>query len=169
MGERLSEDLKIPFISKDIIKELLFDKIGSPESRDENYAYGRAAMSTIFTLIKEFQASNKPLSVDCAFYANESAADLTTYNIDVDKIMQIYVVAKPDRLMQRFNDRIERGMRHLGHGDVVKSDAAIFNEYIKKYAPLDIPHTISIDTSQLTDSDYSELLEQASKFIKSSV
>lgn len=169
LGNRLSKDLGVPFIGKDTIKELLFDELGHPINREVNYAYGRIATSAIFSIIKEYCQLDMPLIIDCAFYAKEAAEDMEGLGIYMDDLLQIYVTAPPSILMERFNNRLLNGERHVGHKDMTKNSVKDFIEYTKRYSPLDISRTISIDTSESIDDWYKDLRGGVSKFLNLSV
>jgi predicted kinase len=165
LGLRLSKGTGVPYIGKDTIKELLFDTIGSPANREENYAYGRVAIATLFNIISECIALNKPLIVDCAFYAKEAAADIERYNIDTQQVLQLYLSAPPEVLMGRFNARLDNNVRHLGHGDTKKDDAHLFAEHVNKCQPLDIQNTLYVNTVDLDDKKYEALQRQVDEFL----
>ncbi len=169
LAQKLSKDLNVPYIGKDTVKELLFDTIGLPGTREENYAYGRIAIATLFKIIQEFQEADKALIADCAFYAKEAADDLKAHAINTDHILQLYLTATPQVLLERFNGRIARGERHKGHGDIVKDDISVFVDYSAKYQPLEIPNTITVDTAQLDEKAYITLKDKVALFLKSSV
>lgn len=165
LGKRLSKDTGVPYIGKDTVKEMLFDTIGTPMNREENYAYGRTAIATLFHIISECIALNKPLIVDCAFYAKEAAADIERYNIDPQQVLQLYLSAPPEVLMERFNARLDTHERHVGHGDTKKDDVQLFAEYTNKYQPLDIQNTLYINTVDLDDKQYEALQRQVDEFL----
>ena len=169
LGMRLSKGVGVPYIGKDTVKELLFDTIGYPANREENHAYGRVAIATLFNLISECVALGKPLIVDCAFYAKEAAADMEQYAIDTQQVLQLYLVAPPQVLMERFNSRLKNGERHDGHGDVKKDDAKLFAEYIKKYEPINIQNTIYVNTADFDDKKYETLQRQVAEFLSAGV
>lgn len=169
LGKRLSVDLEVPYIGKDTVKEMLFDTIGIPVDRNENYAYGRVAIATLFNLIQECVQLDKPLIADCAFYAKEAAADLYRYDIDTRQVLQLYLSAPPVVLMNRYNDRLASGDRHSGHGDAKKDDVTVFAEYSKKYEPLDINNTIYVNTADFDEHNYAVLQRQVAEFFSAGV
>lgn len=169
LGMRLSKGTGVPYIGKDTIKEVLFDTIGTPASREENYAYGRVAIATMFNIISECIALNKPLIVDCAFYAKEAAADIERYNINMRQLLQLYLSAPPEVLMERFNGRLDDNTRHRGHGDTKKNNVELFAEYTNKYQPLDIQNTIYINTADFDDKKYEALQRQIDEFLSAGV
>ena len=169
LGMRLSKDIGVPYIGKDTVKEMLFDTIGHPANREENYAYGRVAIGAIFNIISECVVIGKPVIVDCAFYAKEAAAGLERYSIDEQQLLQLFLVAPPEVLMERFNTRLESGERHEGHGDSIKDDAGVFAEYIRKYEPFDIQNTIYVDTVDFDDKKYEALQRQVAEFLSAGV
>lgn len=166
LAKRLSHDLAVPYLGKDTIKELFFDVIGYPESREQNHAYGRVAMATLFSLVAEYAKLHKPLIIDCAQYDKEAAAELSDYVLDTSHILQLYLTASPRVLQQRYNDRLAAGERHVGHGDTIKSDPGVFDEYSKLYRPLNVKNTITVDTTQFSDDDYATIVQRIRRFIR---
>lgn len=169
LAKKLSADTGIPYIGKDTIKEFLFDTVGYPVDREESRAYGRIAIGTIFATMAEFQVTGRPLIVDCALHIDEAVDDLSRHNIDTKSILQLYLLADPKVLMERFNTRLINKERHPGHGDSIKDDEMVFREYIKKYQPLSIANTITVDTVKLDKGVYSVLKDRVARFLQSGV
>lgn len=71
MAEALSERLKIPVISKDTIKELLFDNVGF-QSRAEKVKLGIASMEIMYYAAGQLMKAGQPFILENNFeYSSE--------------------------------------------------------------------------------------------------
>lgn len=59
MAKFLSKKLKLPVISKDTIKELLFDYIGF-QSREEKVLLGTTSMEIMYNMAKQLMEVGQP-------------------------------------------------------------------------------------------------------------
>ena len=66
MARKLSKELDLPVISKDDIKEIMFDDVGF-KSREEKVALGVAAMNIMYYIAEQFMKLNKPFILENNF------------------------------------------------------------------------------------------------------
>lgn len=161
LAKRLSEDLGIGILTKDGIKEMLYDSIGIPEDVDRSIMYGTAAMRAFFVIVDEWLKSDskRHLILESAFFADYADKDFADIKSKYDPgLMQIYVTADADVRKQRFADRVNTGLRHEGHRDFERKDV-FHDETDSRYRPIAIQHTISIDTTNFDNVDYDGLLK----------
>lgn len=117
LGRRLSEELKIPFIGKDDVKEILFETLGW-EDRQWSMRLGAASFEILFHVLERQLAAAKSAVVETAFIPHYHTARFRglqeAYGF---RPVQIVCSANDEVLFQRFTRRIESGERHPGHAD----------------------------------------------------
>jgi len=163
----LSKELKLPFVSKDTIREVLFERL---DWKDRPWAQllGRASVDMMFYFAEAELVVNRSIIMDNSFdpgISNSRFQELKAeYQAD-----SIQIVCNSDRetLFKRFKARAETGNRHPGHGD---SDALNqLYEYLgdDKSQTLDIQgEVIEVDTTDFEKIDYQAILNQVKSFLE---
>lgn len=114
MAKLLSEKLNLPFISKDSIKELLFDTVGF-NSREEKVNLGTASMDIMYYFAEQLMKCNKPFILENNFeYSSKESlmSILIKYSYDV---LTITLTGDYEKIYQRFAERNFSPERHRGH------------------------------------------------------
>lgn len=110
----LSEQLHIPMVSKDIIKERLYDTVGF-KNRDEKVSLGVAAMDILYYFAEQHLLAGQPVILENNF-ENSSKPGLQRL---VDRyqceILTVYFHAELRTVHQRFLVRDRSPERHRGH------------------------------------------------------
>jgi predicted kinase len=160
LSRRLAKDLDFVLLSKDDFKELLYDVLGKPPTREESTTYGLAATKALYASAEVFLGSGKSVILESAFTRGLAEVDIddlvTKTNAQVE---QLYITASPKIRLERFEARIKSGERHAGHPS---SEGIVSEEYFAndsdRYGPLAIDDTIEINTNVFDDDNYKELL-----------
>lgn len=130
LGRRIADDLRLPFINKDGIKELLFDTLGWSD-RAWSKRLGAATYAILFHVVEAQLRAGASLVVESNFhptYDNEKFATLQkTYSFAA---LQVRCLADGDVLFARFKARAESGERHPGHVDDLNYDE--FEEMLRR-------------------------------------
>ena len=137
MAEVISEKLKLPVISKDIIKELLFDNVGF-RSRAEKVNLGIASMEIMYYFAGQLMKAGQPFILENNFeYSSEHGIKnlLEKYQYSA---LTISLTGDYKVIYQRFLEREDSPDRHRGH---VVNDC--YPE--KKENTLKTPKTISYE------------------------
>src|SRR5438552_4231834 len=66
LGKRLADDLQLPFLSKDRIKETLFDTLGWSD-REWSRKLGAATMEVLYSFMETELAAGRSFLVECNF------------------------------------------------------------------------------------------------------
>ncbi len=114
MAKYLAKELKIPMISKDQIKEILFDDLGFC-SREEKVKEGIAAMHIMYYMAEQMMKVNKPfiLENNFEFISKEELMELLEkYNYQA---VTVTLTGDYNVIYQRFLERNEGPERHRGH------------------------------------------------------
>lgn len=161
LARRLASDLCLPLVSKDSIREVLFDRLGW---KDRAWAQllGRASIDLMFHFAEAQLDAGSSLIMDNAFAPNLSTprfqALQTRYGAG---IIQIICDADSETLFDRFSERVRSGSRHPGHGDVAVLDELRTN-LTKELSPvMDLGGpVITLDTTDFALIDHAGIAEQ---------
>ena len=114
MAKVMSEKLKLPVISKDTIKELLFDNVGF-QSRTEKVKLGIASMEIMYYVASQLMKAGQPFILENNFeYSSEQGMKslLEKYQYSV---LTITLTGDYKVIYQRFLERENSPDRHRGH------------------------------------------------------
>jgi predicted kinase len=159
LGRRIADDLRLPFIYKDGIKELLFDTLGWSD-RAWSKRLGAATYEILFHIVEAELRAGVSFVVESNFhpaYHNERFAALQEmYGFAA---FQVCCFADGDVLFARFKARAESGERHPGHVDDLNYSE--FEEVLRRGRDdaLDIEgETYDIDMTDLDAVDFDGLM-----------
>jgi len=153
LGKHLAEKYNIPFISKDGIKEILFDALGWKD-REWSMKLGGASYDIMFYLAKSLLLCDRPFILE-TYFSRISEKELKSlrdsFNISP---LQIICDATADIIKKRVKKRYESGERHPGHVDHIRTQD--LEEMIKKnYPKLEIGGKyLRVDTNDFKKIDY---------------
>ena len=158
LGKKIAREFRLPFISRDGIKESLFDALGVND-REWSKKLGRASYHVLYQLIDLLLQANKTFIVESNFqpaFDDERFLDLQKkYDL---AILQFMCKTDGEILFERFKKRSESGERHLGHVDDQTHDE--FKELLLKgeLRALNIGGNVfDIDTTDFERIDYDSI------------
>ena len=166
LAKWLSQELKLPLVSKDSIREELFDRLGW---KDRKWAQelGKASVDMMFYFARAELEVGHSIIMDNSFYPPASnprfLALKKQYHVE-----SIQIVCDSDRetLFQRFRSRTETGNRHPGHGDQDVLEELYVNLADASSQELDIGGSvIEVDTTDFADVDYQGILKQLKNYL----
>lgn len=114
MAQFLSERLSVPIISKDKIKELLFDDVGF-RTREEKVKLGIGSMNIMYYMAEQLMQCNQPFILENNFeHASQNGlnAILEQYSY---KAITVTLTGDYQKIYERFVERNESVDRHRGH------------------------------------------------------
>lgn len=165
LEKKLKQDLEIPSIGKDTLKEFLFDEMGSSD-REWSRVLGVATSKSLYLIVDEVLASGKSMIVENAFDArfarDELGAILQKHAIPS---LEIYCTVDPEVRVKRFEERYKNGQRHPGHAEQEGFDNHDDPVNELKYQPLEIDQCIKVDTGDFGEPEYQELLAKVHQFL----
>ena len=114
IANRLSSSLQIPMLSKDSVKEVLFDDLGFT-SRAEKVRLGVAAMHILYYAAAQMMKAGKPFILENNF--EDSSVEGILELLEAHRYVGITVrlTGDPSVLYRRFAARDLSGERHRGH------------------------------------------------------
>ncbi len=146
MAKAISEKFSLPVISKDSIKEFLFDNVGF-QSRAEKVNLGIASMEIMYYVAEQLMKARHPFILENNFeYASEEGIRtiLETYQYDA---LTITLTGYYKVIYQRFLERDVSPERHRGHvvndcypekkersPEEIKASAISYEVYVFDYA-----------------------------------
>lgn len=159
LAEQLASRLHLPLVTKDELKEVLFDHLGWSD-REWSQRIGKAATFLLYHLIEKVLGAGSPLVAESNFPPELATEHLQriiegTGAIAVQVVVDVDPAVAADRYRRRAMSPEER---HPGH--VVKELGLI-----PRYEPMDLPgKLIVVDNDDPDAVDLDALVEEISSF-----
>ena len=160
IGKMIAHEVSLPFISKDDIKELLFDQLGWYD-REWSKKLGVSSIVLLFEFIEKLLAVCVSVVAESNFQPDFDIARFDElsrkYSFD---ILQIHCLADNDALVSRFFERADTTQRHRGHVETLNRDE--FTQYLGKgiWKPLSIGgQVIRVDTTDWNKVKLDEIFD----------
>lgn len=166
-GRKIAERFKLPFISKDEFKELLFDNLGW-DDREYSKKIGGASYDLLYRVAGIFMEAEKSLIIETNFnpeFANKEISGLLKkYNF---KVLQIRFFSDGEKLIERFVRRSNNSERHPGHVDSGNLDEFRSMLIQGKIGKMEIGgEFIDIDTTDFEKVDFETICVAVEKVMK---
>ena len=161
LAKWLSRELGLSLVSKDSIREELFDRLGW---KDRAWAQelGKASVAMMFYFARAALEVGHSIIMDNTF---DPVVSVPRFQALKDQYtaqsIQIICDARNEILFERFKSRSTSGGRHPGHGDEAVLDR-LHEFLISNYSPvLDIGGSvIQVDMNDFSKVDYGVILKQ---------
>lgn len=114
MARKLANHYQIPMISKDDIKEILFDDLGF-NSREEKVKEGIAAMHIMYYMAEQMMRVKKPFILENNFEFISKEELIKLLNEYEYQAITVTLTGDYPTIYQRFLERNESPTRHRGH------------------------------------------------------
>ena len=116
IAEDLAERLRVPFVSKDLFKERLYETWGSGDALEERVE--EAALAMLYDVAGAQLDAGVSVMAESNFDRRSDLEPLRRLHAEHDaRIVQVHCTRAKEKLLERFVGRIEEGDRHPGHGD----------------------------------------------------
>ncbi len=158
LSRKLSLCMGLPLLSKDTIKEILFDEVGCGD-RKWGDKLDKAAYSILTYVVKQELMANHSVIVETPYgmeFLNEMSLELQAKHRFM--CVQILCYARPKILVKRYMDRIGAHDRHPGHNDLAGLED--FKISLKNAGKVD-PLTLAGKVYQINTSDFANVDEEA--------
>jgi predicted kinase len=167
LAKRLAQELKLPLVSKDEIREELFDRLGW---KDRKWAQelGKASVDMMFYFARAELAVGHSIIMDNSFHPPISTPRFQTLKKEFNaESIQIICDSDQETLFQRFKGRAESGHRHPGHGDKDVLEELYVNLADTSSRVLEIGGLIiEVDTTDFAKVDYRQILNQVKSLLE---
>jgi predicted kinase len=122
LGRQLGAALGLPYLSKDLFKETLFDALGW-QDRAWSQKLGGASMALLFRTAEALVGAGQSLAVESNFSDTwDTPAFQALGNRCACQFVQVVCTAPGPTLVERFERRARSGERHPGHIDAAALD-----------------------------------------------
>lgn len=165
LAGKISKEFSIPYFSKDMFKELLFDELGYSD-RDWSKKLGGVSYKILYRIVENLLKAGQSFVLESNFKPEVDREVFLDWQKQYPfKVIEILCFADGKILFERFKQRAEGGNRHPGHVDHM-----CFEEQKKvlmagRVEPLGIGELIEIDTTDFEKVDYEEILEKVGEFL----
>lgn len=166
LGKKISKEFQLPLLSKDEIKESLFDTLGTKD-REWSKKIGIASYHILYKNIETLLNVKRSLIVESNFKSEFDSKRFLKLQKKYDfETLQIMCETTGEILFERFKKRSQSGERHPGHVDDQNFDE--FKDLLLrgKHKSLNIKGKVfDIDTTEFKSIDYNFIFT----FIKSAI
>lgn len=150
IAKQLSDHYRIPYVSKDALKERMFDGLGSKD-KEWSLQVSGVAHRIMDDMASQILKSGNSVIVESNFKADIDSGRFAkladTYHVPC---VQILCKADGKILFERWNNRINQGERHEGHVEEISLEQ-IRQDLSLPYPKLDLPGKfIELDTSDFS-------------------
>ncbi len=157
LAKNISNQINVPVLHKDHIKEILFDTLGS-DDLETTKSFRAVSWRLFYAIAEELIAKDCSVILEGNYKASIDEKTIANF---VDKyqvnIVQVLCTADIDVLVKRFFGRINNE-RHPGHNDTAVSETDLICGIKKEVLPMqiDIP-LIELDMNDFSLVDYESL------------
>lgn len=158
IAERLANELKLPLMTKDGIKELLFVNLGWKD-REWSKQLSRASVEILLYFAEVQLTASNSLIIECNFQPDLAAPRLREMQMKYGAVFfQIFCRADSQRLYQRFKART--GKRHPGHADeqYLAEFGSLLERTPQEALDLNCP-VVTLDTTDFQKVDFPALVK----------
>ena len=153
--------MSMPVISKDDIKEFLYDKLGAADASAAKML-GIISFDVVYSIIENYLDRGKSVIIDCPFFvvfAKDRVAAMLAVHPE-GRIFELHCELSELVRNERFNNRIDTAERHVVHRTGDTSLPKPQTELEAIYAPLEVGPVIRVNTNHFGITEYEQLLEK---------
>lgn len=164
LADTIGEALSLPVITKDGIKEQLFDSIGWSD-REWSKKLGGASMELVWYIAAQHLRAGASIVLESNFSKSFTDPQLARFRADWRiRVIEVHCVADRDVLIERYRARAAEGERHPGHmewdAEQMEADLLprIANATDETLDQADV--VIEVDTNDFEQIDVAALIEK---------
>ncbi len=165
LAKKLAKDLELPLVTKDGIKEILFDTLGWSDL-EWSKKLGGATYKIMFYLIEQHMKAGASLIVESTFRSEIARRELQKLRDEFDfAVVEVLCIADGNVLTERFAKRAESGKRHPGHVDEMNTD--LYEDLKRGRAePVALNGAlVEVDTTNWGGVDYEAILSRVKEYL----
>lgn len=151
LGRQVAAALNLPYLSKDLFKETLFESLGWSD-RDWSRRLGGASMALLFRSAQALLEAGQSVALESNFYAAWDTPQLLALGERFRcRFVQVVCTAPGPTLAERFEQRERSGERHPGHGGAAALDEILPRLVAECWDALELEGPVfTVDTSNGT-------------------
>ncbi|GHO49520.1 AAA family ATPase [Ktedonospora formicarum] len=164
LGRRLANHFMLPFMGKDMAKELLCEILGC-EDLTQSQLIGRASMRLLYQFAENILRVRQSCIIESVFYPQFAIPDLKVLRERYPyQPLEIFCVAEQTILEERWQRRSNSGERHPGHMEQARNIP--FPPKEEQVRPLvhGAPSIVH-DTSNFATIDYEALIARVQTYL----
>lgn len=167
LAKKIAAKFKLPLISKDTIKEILFDELGA-QDRTWSKKVGKASYTLLYHFASLMLQNGQSLILESNFCATCDSPKFQKIESRYRcQVLQIICFARGEVLIERFKKRSQNKARHPGHVD--SKNLAEFQPRLlkEKIGPLKVKGPIiEIEMTDFKKIDYRNFFKKIEKYAK---
>jgi predicted kinase len=162
LARRLATALSLPLISRDGLKEVLYETLEAPD-RAASQALGLASFRLLHHVAERLLEAGVGAVIESNFRRGLSEPDLAPLIVG-RQVALVHCEGDPDIIVRRYRERAERGERHPGHHDleVVSLVGRELTDGVYTPLALDVP-LLRVDTT--TAAEYAPGFDEIVAFL----
>jgi len=161
LGRAIAGNLRLPFLSKDELKEAIGDEVGPPKDVLASQRLGLAAYRVLYDVTARIVESGTGAVVESNFRRGQSEPELRALIGQADARL-VHCRAAPATVKARYSERYARGERHPVHLDAARADALAEDLESGRYEALDLDIPV---LEVATDEGYRPVMEHIVRFL----
>lgn len=156
--ERLKQDMNLPLVGKDDVKEMLFDRIRQSD-REFSRLQGMASFEMLYAFARTFLQNGKSVAIEGAFHTELSRENIRNIlNTTGARYLEFFCHVDEATRQLRIEQRAKSGTRHPGHKDGKAGIVA------SNYQCLGLGECVDVDmTEPLDEEKYAVCLQKIKK------
>lgn len=160
LARALAHSLRRPLLSKDDLKESLFDSFGTGD-RAWSRRVGSATFDLLYLLVEREVEADRSVVVEANFDPDHACARLAELRSRHPfRLVEVHLGASDDVLRERFLTRAAGGRRHAGHLDDVVAAELASGAHRGRWAPLPCADDlVEVDATTLGDATTARALD----------
>jgi predicted kinase len=168
LGLRLARDIGLPYLSKDLFKESLFDTLGW-QDRAWSQRLGLASTRLLFRAAAALLEAGQSVALESNFYPRWDTPEFQALGHRYGcQFIQLVCSADPATLAARFEHRARSGERHPGHRDHLHLEEWRTRLDGERWEAMALGgHVVAVDTSRPDSFDYAVLLARVAALLTS--
>jgi predicted kinase len=151
IARRLAEQVGLPLLEKDAIKEVLYDTIGFGD-RQASREIGTAAFALLFDMTERLLRAGGSFVLEANFAVGE--AEEWFGRLPPCRVLQVLVTAPDEIVLERYVTRAASAERHPGHADLEALPEVERSVATGRHGALALPgQLLELDSSSHVDVD----------------
>ncbi len=158
LGKRIASEFALPFLSRDGIKESLYDTLGAGD-RDRSRKLGVASVRLLFHFLEHLVEAGQGLVVESNFYDRYDTPRFESVLArHAVRVVQIHCTAEAPVVVTRYRERAATSDRHPGHLGVAVLPELRAGLRAAAWRPLRLAvPCITVNTTDFATLDYAGL------------
>jgi predicted kinase len=161
VARAIARELRMPYISKDMLKETLYEEIGSRDELESKLE--RAALALLFAVAERQLEAGVSVVAESNFDSDSDVEPILRLTQERGaRILQLHLTRPKELLLESFAERAASGGRHPGHGDEPEDVEEVRARLeARDWDPLDLPgELLQVELGDEADEDVPAIVER---------